>query len=95
MVFKIIFDEDSVNYTVGNREMNLMFLRHTEEYLNQLLGTRGYVYANQIYEELGVEWDPDAVSHNKCFKKRFYERIPMEVEERPRGDFKITIKTNY
>jgi hypothetical protein len=93
MVFKFIFDEESVNYTVGNREMNLMYLRHVGERLNLLLEKRGYVYANQVYEEIGVEWDPDVQSLNKCFKKRFYDRIPIEIEERPRGDFKIIIKT--
>lgn len=46
----IFYDEDA--------EYNKMFLRSTENHLNSLLKIRGYLYKNQIYEFLGIRWNP-------------------------------------
>ena len=36
-------------------EMNLMFLRSQQNYANDLLRSRGYVFLNDIYDMLGIE----------------------------------------
>ena len=48
--------EDSIYY--ADPEHNKMYLRLVGRYLNDLLNTQGYLYKNQIYESLGIEWDP-------------------------------------
>lgn len=53
----IKFDDSNINY-INNIDNNLMFLRMTNNYINDLLKAKGYIYLNQIYEMLGVEWDP-------------------------------------
>lgn len=35
-------------------EMNLTFLSHVERYFNELLRTRGWVFLNEVYHELGI-----------------------------------------
>ena len=45
-------------YDEGDEVYNKMFLKAEENLLNDLLNTRGYLYLNQIYEELGIKWDP-------------------------------------
>lgn len=38
-----------------NAEFTMMFLRTKESYFNNLLQTRGYVFLNEVYEELGFK----------------------------------------
>lgn len=42
-----------------NREANLMFIRYQENYFNDVLRVRGYLYFNDIYEAFGLEWNPE------------------------------------
>jgi Family of unknown function (DUF6353) len=37
-----------------DHEVNLVFLRHTQAYLNDRLRVRGHVFLNEAYEELGM-----------------------------------------
>lgn len=50
--------EGSSFYESDDPAFNRMYLKLTERYLNDLLNTRGYLYKNQIYESLGIKWDP-------------------------------------
>ncbi len=49
--------EDSIYYE-SDPEYNKMYLKSSERYLNDLLNTKGYLYKNQIYESLGIKWNP-------------------------------------
>lgn len=52
--FARFFDESSA-FWQKNAEYNLMFLRRQQEYANQLLKSRGYVFLNEVYEMLGLQ----------------------------------------
>lgn len=62
---KIINPEANVSeyarfYDCGNKgwekdpELNLMFLRRQEDYANDLLRNRGYLFLNEVYDMLGI-----------------------------------------
>ena len=52
--FARFFDETSTCWQ-KDAEYNLMFLRRQQEYANQLLKTRGYVFLNEVFEMLGLQ----------------------------------------
>lgn len=59
MKHKIKFNErTSVEFEKGNKQFNRLFLITQMRYLNDLLKARGYVYMNNIYENLGLAWNP-------------------------------------
>lgn len=47
------FDSSSPNYQ-DNPEYNLMFLKSTQNYFNNILQHRGYVFLNEVYDALGL-----------------------------------------
>lgn len=47
-----IFDETSPNWT-RDSEMNLCFLISQQDYFNQLLKSKGYLFLNDVYGRLG------------------------------------------
>lgn len=49
------FREGSSRDFHKNSEMNKMFIRCQEKYLNDLLQTRGHVFLNEAYDALGLE----------------------------------------
>lgn len=55
----IAFNQQTSVYAEQSNEVNLMIIRHNELYINDLLRFQGYVYLNQIYELLGVKWNPE------------------------------------
>lgn len=65
----MLFNQDTSVYAELNEMVNRIFVRTQEDYLNEVLKARGYVYLNQIYETLGFVWDPGR--ENKCY---IYER---------------------
>jgi hypothetical protein len=71
----VTFDKE-VREWCDNREYNIMFLRYNENYINDLIRARGYVYLNQIYELLGIKWDPKC--ENICIEWR--DGLPIFVE---------------
>ena len=48
-----IFDELNENYE-SDSEYNLMFLKAQQNYANDLLQSRGYLYLNEVYDMLGM-----------------------------------------
>ena len=48
------FDETS-DYWDRNAEFNKMFVMRQQDYLNELLQSRGYVFLNEMYEALGMQ----------------------------------------
>lgn len=48
------FDETCTSWD-RNAEYNLMFLKRTQDYFNDLLRTRGHVFLNEVYDALGIQ----------------------------------------
>ena len=47
------FDDGNTGWT-KDPEYNLMYLRRQQDYANDLLRTRGYVFLNEVYDMLGI-----------------------------------------
>lgn len=47
------FDNGCTGWT-KNAEMNLMFLRRQQDWANERLKARGYLFLNEVYESLGI-----------------------------------------
>lgn len=69
------FFDDGCKGWEKNAEYNLMFLRATQNYANDLLRSGGYLFLNDVYDMLGIErtkagqivgwvYDPDNPDHN-------------------------------
>lgn len=53
--YAVTFDENCPAWS-PNMEFNLMYLRNIENYFNDVLRYRGYVYLWEIYQMLGIPW---------------------------------------
>ena len=62
---EFVFDERSYRWRKGEPEHNLFMVRSHMHYLSDTMRIRGYIYLNQIYESLGVEWYPN--DGNICY----------------------------
>lgn len=73
-------------------EYNIAFLKSMEDHINDLIQYRGYIYLNQIYEMLGVRWDPKnenpCIENHSCGRKIF---VYFEVYCKQNGTILITI----
>lgn len=58
-MFTITFNQKTSAYASRNLNDNLTFLRIIETTTNDLFRIRGYSYINDIYEALGVKWNPE------------------------------------
>ena len=47
------FDENSASWD-RSRDMNVFFLKFTQDYFNDLLHLRGYLFLNEVYDRLGI-----------------------------------------
>ena len=56
-------------------DYNFMFLRCMENHINDAIRARGYIYLNEIYERLGVAWNPK--DENKCIVFESPDRAPF------------------
>ena len=63
---KIIFDRNSIHWE-SNKWYNYEFIKHVEHLLTGELLIRGYLYLNEIYQMLGIEWNPD--NENLCLRR--------------------------
>lgn len=48
------FDQMSQGWH-SDKEVSLLFLKHTAAYLNNVMAIRGYVFLNEVYDALGVD----------------------------------------
>lgn len=51
--YAVIWDEGSIRWK-KDPELNRMFLQHQQNYHNDILHTRGFVFLNEVYEALGL-----------------------------------------
>ena len=72
MLIKTVeFGKESALWST-DRAYNMAFLKHMEVYMNDLIRYRGYIYLNQIYEMLGIGWDPK--NENPCIENDHWGR---------------------
>ena len=82
----IVFDKSSLAW-MKDMEQNLMYLRCQATYIEDLFNCRGYMYLNQIYEKLGVKWNPGMV--NDCYLRT---SGPLTFEFEQVSDVAILVK---
>ena len=87
----IMFDSNSKEWT-DNRDHTHMFLLCAERHINDTIRFGGYIYLNQIYEHLGIKWNPD--DNNPCIKNDGVNRIAFiqfEVFDKPDNSICIVV----
>lgn len=52
--YQIMFDENNRNWETANRELNYLFLKNVQNWSNDRLNSRGFVYLNEVYALLGI-----------------------------------------
>lgn len=89
---KIIFDKSNPNWS-QDKEMNLMFIRHTENFLNDLLKNRGYVFLMDIYEFLDAKFDLETYLNSSLnyLTVQKYRTQKIELYTQVEEDGSITI----
>lgn len=90
MTCKILLNEHTSEFFEHCEEWQRMFLRAEEVYFNDLLVSRGYIYLNQIYETLGVKWDPNEENPCRIYNRTDFTRIKFKVRKVKNG-FNLTI----
>ena len=88
----ITFNKRTSPKAMGNGEANLELIRITERYLNELLTHRGYLYLNQVYEELGVKWDVEKT--NLCKIRNELNNATITFEILGQCDDEVIISVN-
>lgn len=56
-MYTITFNSKTSPYATKDAKYNRMFVRQQEQFINDMLKVRGYIYLNTIYELLGIKWD--------------------------------------
>ena len=82
----IAFNERCLGWT-ENMETNKFYLIHNFHYLSELFSARGYLYLNQIFEQIGAPWNPDW--ENVCFRSKI--DFAYDIQYIEDADFMITI----
>ena len=72
---RIIFDDKAVGW-VKEDVLNRLYIEHNITHLEAKCCYRGYLYLNEVYEILGIAWNPD--DENVCFKYPIRGRIWFE-----------------
>lgn len=57
--FARYFDQGATNQWKNDPDYNLMFIKQTQAYCNQLLHSRGYLFLNEVYDALGFARVPE------------------------------------
>lgn len=53
--YAILYDENTSEVYEPDHEYNMMFLRSEQQYANDRLRVRGYLYLNEVYDRLGID----------------------------------------
>lgn len=94
MTIKLKFDSSNPNFNVNDRDSNFWWLKNEIDYFNSILMYRGYMYLSQVYEEMGLPWNPD--NENVLLKPEKLEDreiciTPFEMEEDPDDNLYLVI----
>lgn len=76
---KIYFDKKSIHW-FDNSMLNKSYLHYNMNYVKDILKYRGYIYLNQIYEMLGLKWNPER--DNYCIRNTDVKITIKEDNER-------------
>ena len=82
----IVFDETCAGWT-KYPDLNATYLGLQKDFLNEKLIAKRYMYLSEIYETLGVAWNPE--DKNICYLAEFG---PIDVEFEPTGEGNYLIK---
>ena len=66
MLLKAIKFDETTPYWVNDRQHNFALLSMAERFVNDTIRHKGYIYLNQICEQLGVPWNPEDT--NPCIR---------------------------
>ena len=72
---RIIFDDKAVGWGLEDA-LNRLYIKDRIAHLENMCCWRGYLYLNEVYETLGISWNPD--DENVCFKYPIRDRIWFE-----------------
>lgn len=86
---KITFNSKASPYAMTDSEYNQMFIRQQENYFNDVLKVRGYIYLNTIYEMLGLKWNPDW--NNPCLHYNPIAKLKLVIRGSNEDGFDIDI----
>ena len=92
MFLKSVSFDSKSPYWMDDQAYIYKFLRMAERYVNETIRHRGYMYLNQICEQLGVGWNPE--DGNACIKNDNVDRIEFvqfETFSQPDNSFLIHI----
>lgn len=94
-IYSRIFDDRSPNFE-NNSRYNLMFLKQTEAYANQLLKARGHLFLNEVYDMLGLSHTKTgAITGWKCEENNMNRDNFVEFNIVPHPDiYKFIIDFN-
>lgn len=92
MDITITYNKENSNVWEHCFKWNELFVQSTLRYLEDLYKAEGYVYLNEIYEKLGVKWNPN--NNNVCWTKEQDGQIKFSyiVENMPKEQIIISIK---
>lgn len=52
-------ESTSYKFDVNEDLANYYYIKSTKDFIRDRYRIRGYIYLNQIYENLGVKWNPE------------------------------------
>lgn len=94
MKYVIIFNQTtSWKWKKGDLEHNKYCLKDMCQHLTNVLKWRGYVYLNQVYEHVGVSWNPD--DDNPVFRHEPCGSDPLPVYNIEEGFDGYVLTINY
>ena len=90
MILKtVVFDHTNANW-YARSEWNMALIYNILAHVQDILLHRGYIYLNQIYELLGIKWNPD--DENPCIKYGADStKLPIDFETEDLGNGAILV----
>lgn len=55
-VYARFYDEESTKNWSNDPDINRLYLKTVENYLNDRLKSRGFLFLNEVHNELGLSW---------------------------------------
>lgn len=89
MDHQIIFDASSAYWS--RDPSNYFYLKETVEYFYYRFHSRGYLYLSEVYDALGVRWNP--YDENKCWIDGEGYDIEASIAEISDNAFEVFIET--
>jgi hypothetical protein len=85
---EVLFDESNPNWS-SQPEYIAMFLKATQNYMNDLLLSQGHVFLNEVYDALGVSRTSAGALLGWTQGPEDVKVIEFNIQERPEDGFLI------